>query len=138
MKKIKKKKTNLHALIVQIQTKSNSPSKYLANFWSITAFLCPRFHPSFLMHNPTFDNSISYSLAYDIFSIFLRIQVKFNTNVSEGDTGIGKGESSNSSFDNVLTKSDDESVSVVLFKLGNVLGKSILELREGACADSWL
>jgi hypothetical protein len=121
---------------MQIQTKRDSPPKYLANFWSITAFLRPRFHPSFLVYNTTFDNSIPDSLAYDIFSIFLRIQMKFNTNISEGDTGVGKGESSNSSFDNVLTKSDDESVSIVLFKLGNVLGKSILELREGACADS--
>ena len=35
-------------------------------------------------------------------------------------------------------KSDDEGVSIVLFKLGNVFGKSSLELREGAGADGWL
>jgi hypothetical protein len=72
-KKKEEKKTHLHALIVQIQTKRNSPPEYLADFWSIAAFLRPRFHPSFFMHNTAFDYSISDSLAYDVFSVFLRI-----------------------------------------------------------------
>ena len=71
--RMEKKKPHLHTLIVQIKTKRNSPPEYLAYFWSIATFLRPRFHPSFLMHNSAFDDSISDSFAYDVFSIFFRI-----------------------------------------------------------------
>lgn len=72
------------------------------------------------MHYPTFNDTVPNRLAYDVLSILLRIEVKLDADVSEGDAGVGKGKTADTGLDHVLAEADNEGVGFVGFELGSV------------------
>jgi len=79
----------LDALIMQIQTKRNPPSKHITNLRSISSLLSSTFHPPVLMHDPPFNHTISNGFTRNILCVFFRIQMQLVANVAERDTGVG-------------------------------------------------
>ena len=79
----------LDTLIMQIQTKRNPPSENITNLRSISSLLSSAFHPPVLMHDPSFNHTISNRFTRDVLRVFFRIQMQLVANVAERDTGIG-------------------------------------------------
>ena len=46
--------------------------------------------------------------------------MELDTDVSEGDAGVGKGETTDASLDHILAEADNEGVGLVGFKLRSV------------------
>jgi hypothetical protein len=78
----------LDALIVQVKTKTNTPSEHFANFRTITALLCSTFHPSLFVHNSTFDDTVPNGFPDDVLCIFLRVEVELDADIPERYAGI--------------------------------------------------
>ena len=76
-------KTDLDALVVQLQTVRYSFSKDLADLRPVPTFLSIAFHPSLLVHNATLDDTVSDGFTDNILCIFLGIQMELETNISE-------------------------------------------------------
>jgi len=76
-------KTDLDALIVQLQTVRYSLSKDLADLRTVPTLLSIAFHPSLLVHNAALDDTIPDSFTNNILCVFLGIQMELETNISE-------------------------------------------------------
>jgi hypothetical protein len=72
------------------------------------------------MDNAALNDPITNSLAHDILSVLLRIQMELDANVAKGDTRIREGEPPNACFNDILAEADDEGVGVVFFELVSV------------------
>lgn len=61
----------------------DSPHVYVAHFGTISILPTFAFHPSLLVYDPAFDHTIPNSLANDVLSIFFRVEVKFEANITQ-------------------------------------------------------
>ena len=80
------------------------------------------------MNDQALNDAIPDGLANNVLRVLLRIEVELDTNVAEGDTRVGKGETSYASLDDILAKAHDESVCLVGFELGSVFRQCGLKL----------
>jgi hypothetical protein len=85
-----KNKTYLDTLVMEVQAESNPTTEEFANFRSIIVLVGRALQPAFLMNNPTFDDPIPDSFTNDILGVLFRVQVQFDTNVTERNSGIRK------------------------------------------------
>ena len=56
------------------------------------------------MHDAAFDDAVADGLPDDVFCVLLGVEVKFDTDVAEGDTGVREGKTTDTCFDDVLTE----------------------------------
>ncbi len=75
-------KTYLHALVVQLQTIPDPPLEHLADLRPIYVPLAPTLHPSLLVHYSTFDDPVTDGFTNNILRVFLRVEMKLDTNVA--------------------------------------------------------
>ena len=105
---------------MQVQAKRNPAPKEFANFRAVVVLLRRALHPALLVDNTTLDDAVTDGLANNVLRIFFRVEVQLNADVSEGDARVRKRQSPNAGLDDVLSQSNNETVSLVGLKLGCV------------------
>lgn len=74
------------------------------------------------MHDAALNDAISDSLPYDVLGVFFRVEVELDTDVAQGDAGVGEGEMPDPGLDDVLAEAEDKAVGLVGFEGGRVAG----------------
>jgi len=70
---------------MEVHAICDSSHVHVAHFGSITVLPSFTLHPAFLMNDTAFDDTVSDSLAHDVLGILLRVEMKFKTDVTQGD-----------------------------------------------------
>ena len=80
---------HLHTLIMQLQTIPDTSAEHFADFRTVPVLSSFTFHPTFLMDDPTLDDTISDSLSDNILCVLFGIQMKFQADITQRNARIG-------------------------------------------------
>jgi len=84
----------------------------------------------------SFDDTISNSFSNDIFSLFFRVCLELDANISDRDSRVCQGDGAEGGLENEMTESEDEEVVVVCGEGGVVGSEGFLEGSHVPDSDS--
>lgn len=70
---------------MEVHAICNSSHVYVAHFGTISVLPSFTLHPAFLMNDTAFDDTVSDSLAHDVLGILFRVEMEFETDVTQGN-----------------------------------------------------
>ena len=105
---------HLDTLVVQLQAKLNSLVESLLRLVrGINVDDILALHVTLLMLQRSLDHSISDSFCADIFRLFFGIEMQFLADLLQRDARIGEGERTESSLDDVVTETKNQSIRAI-------------------------
>lgn len=70
---------------MQFQTVGNTAREHVADLGAVPALLATTLHPTLLVHDTAFNDTIADGFPDDVLRIFFRVQMKLHADVPERD-----------------------------------------------------